>query len=76
MTEDDKARRLSAKRNNERVKLAASTMNAISLTTFGAAFILPSVTGGAATPAPIWVIVAAVLHVGAHALFRFLRSED
>ncbi|MGH2343500.1 hypothetical protein ACRC7T_18700 (plasmid) [Segnochrobactraceae bacterium EtOH-i3] len=76
MTEDDRARRLAAKRNNERVKLAASTMNAIGLTTFGAAFILPFVNGGPATPTPLWVIVAAVLHVGAHVLFRFLRSED
>lgn len=76
LTDEDRARRLAARRNNERVKLAATTLNAIALTTFGAAFILPSVNGGMAAPPIIWILAAAALHSGAYAVFRLMRSED
>ena len=76
LTAEDRARRLAAKRNNERVKLVATTLNAIALTTFGAAFILPTVNGGISAPPLIWILAAVTLHLGAHAVFRLLRSED
>lgn len=76
LTPLDRARRLAAKRNNERVKLVASTLNAIALTTFGAAFILPTVNAGMAAPPLIWILAAVTLHLGAQAVFRLLRSED
>lgn len=76
LSDEDKVRRLAAKRNNERVKLAAGTLNAMALTTFGAAFILPSINGAAAPLSVIWIPAVAALHLGAHAVFRFMRSED
>ena len=38
-------RKLAARRNNERVRLLASTLNTIGLTVFGAAFLLPAISG-------------------------------
>jgi hypothetical protein len=76
LTDEDRARRLAAKRNNERVKLVASTMNTVALTTFGAAFILPLVNGATGPLPVIWIPFAVALHFGAQAVYRFLRSED
>jgi dipeptide/tripeptide permease len=59
----ERRRRLAAKRHNERLKLLIVSVNALGLTTFGAAFILPMV-GGAEPKAPlIWIIVAFALHL-------------
>jgi len=72
----DRARRLAAKKNNERVKLFAATLNAISVATFGAAFILPVVNGTVGPLSAIWILLAVALHLSAQAAFRFLQSED
>lgn len=42
--------------------MAAGTLNAMALTTFGAAFILTSINGGAAPLPVIWIPAVAVLH--------------
>lgn len=39
----DQERRLAAKRNNERVKLVVTSLNAIALAIFGTAFVMPAV---------------------------------
>lgn len=43
LTEEDRARRLAAKRSNERVKLAAGALNALGIAVAGAAVILPAI---------------------------------
>jgi len=68
-------RRLRAKRLNERVKLAASFLNTLSLAVVGAAFIVLGVVS-LATVRWSWLPFAAVLHVSAHMAFSRLRSED
>jgi hypothetical protein len=72
-SEEAKLRRLRAKRNNERYKLAASFLNTIAI--LGAAFIIPSIS----SPDLIrwqWVPVALILHGGAHVVLGFLNNED
>lgn len=76
LTEEDKLRRLAAKRNNERVKLMAGTFNAMALTILGAAIILPGINGGPGALTLIWIPASVALHLGAHMAFRFMRSED
>lgn len=76
LSDEDKKRRLAAKRNNERVKLFANSLNAVALTILGAAFILPSVNGGLLSLTVIWIPVAVALHLGAQATLGLLRSED
>ena len=72
-------RRLAAKRNNERVKLIATSLNAIALAIFGAAFVVPALANPAALQSSSpWILVrvALALHPGVHAVLRFLRSEE
>jgi len=68
-------RKLSARRINERVRLFASTLNTVGLSIFGAAFLLPAITGTAPRIAVPWILLAVVLHVLAHWMYRFLQSE-
>jgi hypothetical protein len=68
-------RKLRARRQNERLKLASTSLNTLSLAIVGAAFIVPGVVTLEAVRW-IWIPVAAVLHVSAHAVLRFLKSED
>ena len=75
----DQERRLAAKRKDERVKLIATSLNAVALAVFGAAFLVPAV----ANPAVLlssgpWILMltALALHFGAHAVLQFLRSEE
>ena len=79
MAETDDAvtreRKLRARRQNERLKLASTSLNTLSLAIVGAAFIVPGVVTLEAVRW-IWIPVAAVLHVSAHAVLRFLKSED
>lgn len=75
----DRERRLAAKRNNERVKLIATSLNAIALAVFGAAFVVPAIANPAVLlSAGPWILMSAALalHLGAHAVLRFLRSEE
>jgi hypothetical protein len=74
-SEEAKLRRLRAKRNNERYKLAASFLNTIAIAILGAAFIIPSIS----SPDLIrwqWVPAALILHGGAHVVLGFLNNED
>jgi fatty acid desaturase len=73
---DDARRKLAARRNNERIKLLITSINTIALTTVGAAAILPLIGGTIQTAAWYWIVLAVCLHLTAHGLFRFLRSED
>jgi len=73
------ARKLAAKRQNERIKLVASALNAISLGIIGAAIIVPGTTSIASLVEPSrlgWFVVAFAIHLGAQFAFSFLRSED
>lgn len=75
----DQERRLAAKRNNERVKLIATSLNAIALAILGAAFLVPALANPAVLlSAGPWILVsvALTLHLSAHAVLRFLRSEE
>ncbi|MGV6873673.1 hypothetical protein ACUSIJ_13395 [Pseudochelatococcus sp. B33] len=72
-------RKLAAKRNNERVKLRANSMNAVALGIFGAAFVVPGVSNswtGSSPAIVIWILFAFALHIGANWMFQFMRSED
>ena len=53
----DRDRRLAAKRNNERTKVIATSLNAIALAIFGAAFVVPALAKSAVllSPGP-WVL--------------------
>ncbi|GLK77493.1 hypothetical protein GCM10008171_27470 [Methylopila jiangsuensis] len=73
---EDVERRLRAKRTNERLKLAASTSNAVGLTILGAAVLVPVTTGKASWFAALWILAAVALHVFAQAVLGVLRSED
>mgnify|MGYP001347515958 CR=1 FL=1 len=76
LTPQDRARRLAARRTNERLKLIATALNAVSVATVGAAFILPAVNGASGPLPLIWIPMAVGLHLAAQGVFHFLRSED
>lgn len=76
LTSEDKARRLAAKRFNERVKLVVVTVNAMALTTLGAALILPALNPALPRTSSFWILLAVGLHLIAQALFQLLRSEE
>ncbi|MDX7953732.1 hypothetical protein P7D22_21440 [Lichenihabitans sp. Uapishka_5] len=79
MKNEDARRRLAAKRNNESVKLSATSLNAVALAILGAAIIVPGVnhTGSlASADTLILLFVAFTLHLMAHLTFRLLRSEE
>jgi lipopolysaccharide export LptBFGC system permease protein LptF len=69
------SRKLRARRTNERVKLVSTSLNTVALAILGAAFIVP---GGVSLEAVrwMWIPVAFILHLGAHLVLRFLKSED
>jgi cytochrome b subunit of formate dehydrogenase len=69
-------RRLAAKRFNEQVKLLASGLNTLGVTTFAAGCIVPSFAGQMQTFPWISLIIALVLHCSAQLALRTLRSED
>ena len=73
-------RELQAKRFNENLKLAATTINAIALVIFAAAVLQPLLGVGAPVDAgrPVnwpWVAVSAIIHVFAHGIIRLMRPE-
>lgn len=73
------ARRLAAKRTNERVKLIATLLNALTIGVLGAGVIVPGVAEPTALLQPsrvVWFLVAIVLHLAGHAAFAALKSED
>lgn len=76
MTDEDQRRRLSAKRNNERLKLVAGTLNAVAITSFGAAVVLPTIQHTGNAPLVIWIPLALGLDLSAHGVLHFLRSEE
>ena len=69
------ARKLRAKRTNEQVKLTAFSLNTLSLAVVGAAFVIPGVTS-LENVRWIWIPVGLVLHLLAHLLLGFMKSED
>lgn len=71
----DARRRLRAKRQNERIKLAAGFLNTTGLAIIGTAFIVPIVNGADAVRWP-WIPFGLALHLSAQGLLSFLRSED
>jgi hypothetical protein len=76
---DTRNRKLIAKRFNEHVKLLATLFNALSIATFGAAFVVPLTQGQAGSIKDghwILLLVALALHMAGHIAIRFMRSED
>ncbi|AWN52304.1 hypothetical protein [Methylobacterium sp. 17Sr1-1] len=73
-----KARKLAAKRINERLKLLASFFNALALGVIGAGVIIPTVADmtRAWPKSLVWLVTGLVLHCAAQSAFTFLRSED
>jgi hypothetical protein len=73
-------RKFSAKRVNEHVKSVYAFANTLAAAIIGAAYIIPSVTKGAAQvdlDAPGWVLIGLTLHGFGHfVIWRFLRRED
>lgn len=76
LSAEDIERRVRAKRVNERLKLTASTVNALALTIVGAAVLVPLVNGTVSWLAGVWISAAAVLHLVAQIVLGTLRSED
>lgn len=76
LTEEDRRRRLGAKRIHERLRLVAGTLNAVAITSFGAAVVLPVIQHASAAPFLVWIPLALGLHLSAHVVLHFLRSED
>jgi hypothetical protein len=74
--ETDRARRLAAKRFNERLKLLIVALNAIAVASFGAAFILPMIGASGQKVSLLWIIAAFALHLVAQGIFHWLRSEE
>jgi hypothetical protein len=72
-------RKFLAKRFNEHVKLLATLFNALSIATFGAAFVVPLAQGQyGVLSGGHWILIfaALALHLAGHAALRFMRSED
>jgi hypothetical protein len=73
-------KRLHAKRYNEQLKFFAGMLNTLAVGIFGAAFILPIVghsqTGPDFLMRPVWILVAAGLHVVGLAMLGLIRSEE
>jgi hypothetical protein len=68
-------RKLTARRTNEHLKLAASFLNTLALAIIGAAFVVPGVTS-LELVRWIWIPVGLLLHLTAHLMLRLLKSED
>jgi len=77
-TLDASARKLAAKRINERVKLLANLLNSLGIGVIGAGVIVP----GVHDPTRItlqtlaWIATGLVLHLLAQSVLAFMRSED
>ena len=69
------ARKLRAKRTNERVKLTTVSLNTLALAIVGAAFIIPGVTS-LENVRWAWIPVGLILHLLAHLVLGFMKSED
>ena len=78
MSSEDVARRLAAKRFNERLKLSAAFLNNAGIATLVGAFVLPAVQDAGRLSLYQWasIGIAAALHVTAQATLSGLRSED
>lgn len=76
LSPEDIARRLRAKRVNERIKLAASTVNAVGLAVVGVTVLVPIMAGTAGILSVAWIAAAFVLHLMAQVVLGNLQSED
>jgi hypothetical protein len=75
MDAESPGRKLRAKRTNEHLKLVAAFLNTLALAVIGAAFVIPGVASLEGVRW-IWVPVGLFLHLLAHMMLRFLKSED
>ncbi|MEE8631498.1 MULTISPECIES: hypothetical protein [Methylobacterium] len=73
-----KARKLAAKRANERLKLLAGFFNTLALGVIGAGVIIPTVADltNAWPKSLVWLVTGLVLHCVGQGALTFLRSED
>jgi hypothetical protein len=72
---DPAERKLRAKRTNERVKLTAVSLNTLALAIVAAAFVIPGVTS-LDNVRWAWIPIGFILHLLAHAVLGFMKSED
>lgn len=75
-SDEDIARRIKAKRLNERLKLSATSVNTVGLTILAAAVLVPLTGGTLSFSAVIWILISAGLHLVSHLLLGSLKSED
>ena len=79
MSEDDRraARKLAAKRVDERVKLLASFFNALAVGAIAAGVIIPATKTPAETPwiSVAWLSGGCLLHLFGQGIYRSLRGE-
>jgi len=76
---DASDRKLASKRFNERVKLLANALNALSIAAMATALLVPAISGDLeklTRANVIWFLFGVVLHLLAHLTFSLLRSED
>lgn len=73
---EDVERRIRARRLNERLKLAASSINTVGLTLLGAAALVPLVGGLFNWSSIVWILIALGLHLVAQFVLGRLKSED
>lgn len=73
-----RARKLAAKRANERIRLLAGFLNALAIAVVGASFIVPVIgqPDRLLSPNLAWLVLGSILHLVAQGVFAFLRSED
>lgn len=72
-------RKTRTKRFNERVKLMATTANALGIGVAGSALIIPATRADAfafSFGTVIWLLAAIALHLVGHLLIGLIRSED
>ena len=73
-----RARKLAAKRANERIRLLAGFLNALAIAVAGAGFIITAVShpDRIAAVSFVWCLVGVALRPFAQAALSFRRSED
>lgn len=77
------ARKLAAKRINERLKLLANLLNSLAIGVIGAGVIVPAVRDPSQGTLLIltwqmltWITIGLALHLVGQSVFAFMRSED
>ena len=80
LSDEDRARRVAAKRFNERLKLIANLLNTSAAALIGAALLIPLVQQDTTILWELWpwlwFLIAVLLHMLGHVVLSRMRSED